>query len=716
MHPWLALAFTLLAGPAPTTQAMPKSTPAKAETAVPTRREKRIEKLHGQSVADPYRWLEDGDAAEVKRWTAAQNARTEAALLKLPGRADIKARLKALFAAGSLGTPVGRGKGKQRPLFYTRREGEQNQPVLYVQDQKGERALIDVNTQATDGTRSLDWWAPSDSGKLLAYGISADGSENSVLHLRDVAANADLADQIPYARAASVAWLPDEKSFYYTRYPAPGSMAAGEDQYHRTVYLHHVGTDPQSDTAVFPTVQLSRDMTDWPNISISPSGRFVGISVSQGWSKTELFLLDRQQPQKGLQTMVAGQSALYSFAEMEDETFYVLSNEGAPKNRLFAVDPRRPARKHWKVLLPELAETLESVTVTKSALVVQTLSDAASRLYLYSRQGQRKAAVALPGLGTVGSITGDPTSDVTYFSFSSFVTPNTIYKMIVAPRGFSAPTVWAKLNMPINPDDFVVRQDFFASKDGTRIPLFLVHKKDTPPDGKNAALLYGYGGFNISLSPWWNAHIVPLLEKGVVFASANLRGGGEYGEAWHQAGMLDKKQNVFDDVLAAAEYLRAQKLVAPNRLAIEGRSNGGLLVGAAITQRPDLFRAAICGVPLLDMIRYPKFRIAKLWVPEYGSPDKPEDFAWLYAYSPYHNARPATAYPATLFVTAESDTRVDPMHARKMAALLAVENTSGHPILLRLESQAGHGAGKPVSKVLAQYVDELAFLLHELDL
>jgi len=713
MLSWPLLALQLLAA------TPPSATTVTNKTAVPNisaRRETLTETLHGKVIADPYRWLENGDAAEVKQWTAAQNAQTDKALSKLAFRSEIEARLKALFDAGSIGTPVARGKGKIRPLFYTRREGQQNQPVLHVRDKNGERPLVDVNALAKDGTRSLDWWIPSDSGKLLAYGVSADGSENSVLRIRNVATGADLADEIPFARAASIAWLPDEKSFYYTRYPAPGSMPAGEDQYHRTVYLHQIGSGIETEMPVFPNKEHPRDNTDWPSLSISPNGRYVGIAVSQGWSKTELFLLDRKHPERGLQAMAVGQTALYSFVEMENERFFVITNEGAPRYRVFEVNPQKPERKAWKLLLAQTAETLESVTVTKSALMVQTLAHASSRLYVYSRSGKQLATVALPGFGTVGGVSGDPHSDTTFFNFSSFVTPNTVYELTVSKNKTPEPTVWARVQMPINPDDFVVRQEFYPSKDGTRIPLFLVYKKNTPPDGKNAALLYGYGGFNISLSPWFNAHAVPLLEKGAVFALANLRGGGEYGEDWHQAGMLGKKQNVFDDVLAAAEYLRTQKLVAPERLAIEGRSNGGLLVGAAITQRPDLFRAAICGVPLLDMIRFPKFRIAKLWVPEYGDPEKAEDFAWLAAYSPYHNVRPKTAYPATLFVTAESDTRVDPMHARKMAALLQAENTSNHPIFLRLESQAGHGAGKPLSKVLAQNVDELAFLFHELSL
>ncbi|MDX2019625.1 MAG: prolyl oligopeptidase family serine peptidase [Deltaproteobacteria bacterium] len=711
---WLAIVLGVLCGPPPLVPPVNKSTPDSVP--VPTRRENIVEKLHGQAVADPYRWLEDGDAEEVKHWTAAQNALTEQVVSKLPGREAIEARLKSLFDAGSLGTPLARGKGKTRPLFYTRRQGQQNQPVLYVRDAKGERVLVDVNTLAKDGTRSLDWWTPSDSGARLAYGVSADGSENSVLRVRDVKTGVDLPDEIPYARAASIAWLPDEKSFYYTRYPAPGTLPKGEDQYHRSVYLHNIGADPSADALVFPTPAHARDMTDWPNVSISPDGRYLGIVVSQGWSKSEMFLLDRRRPERGLQAMVTGQDAIYSIVEMTNDRFYVITNEGAPRYRVFEVNAAKPARADWRLLLPETNETLETVVVTKSVLITQTLADAASRLRVYSLHGKALGEVVLPALGTVGSITGDPRSDEVFYSYSSFVAPNTIFKLRAKAQPHQAPQEWARLDMPINPNDFVVRQEFYASKDGTKIPLFLVHKKSTPPDGRNAAVLYGYGGFNISLSPWFNAHAVPLLEKGVVFAVANLRGGGEYGEAWHQAGMLGKKQNVFDDVIAAAEYLRAQKLVAADRLAIEGRSNGGLLVGAAITQRPDLFRAAICGVPLLDMIRYPKFRIAKLWVPEYGDPEKPDEFTWLRAYSPYHNARPNTAYPATMFVTAASDTRVDPMHARKMTALLQAQNSSKHPIFLRLESQAGHGAGKPLSKVLAQYVDELAFLFAELGL
>jgi prolyl oligopeptidase len=680
---------------------------------VPTRADAVVEKIHGVEVRDPYRWLEDGDAADVKGWTDKQNALMRKALDPVPGRKWIEERLWQLHEIGSLGVPVVRGKGKGTRYFYTRRTGKQNQPVLYVRDSVdgADRALVDVNALKADGTMSLDWWSPSEDGKLVAYGVSANGDENSTLRVREVATGQDLPDVISRARHCSVAWQPDGKGFYYTRYPAPGSVPAGEDEYHRSVYHHRLGADPDQDPKLFGE---GRDMKDWPNLALSPDGRWLAIEVSQGWAKSELFLIDTRKKGAAPVAMVTGRPALYNLAEVLDDRIYVVSNEGAPRYRLFAVTPGKPAREQWKEILPEGPETLEGVTATGGKLAALYLKDAASRVRLFSTAGKLQRELELPGLGTAVSLSGRHDRGELFFAFTSYLTPTMVFRHDV---GSGKSGVWQKLASPIDPSKFEVAQVRYQSKDGTSVPMFLVHRKGLVRDGKNPTLLYGYGGFNINLTPGFAAQAAPFIEAGGVYAVANLRGGGEYGESWHQAGMLGKKQNVFDDFIAAGEYLVKEKITSPGRLAISGRSNGGLLIGATITQRPDLFRAAICGVPLLDMVRYHKFRIAKLWIPEYGSSEDAEQFKWLYAYSPYHRVKEGIDYPATLIFTAVSDTRVDPMHARKMTARLQAASTGKKgPILLRLESQAGHGAGKPLAKVLAQYTDELSFLFHQLGL
>jgi prolyl oligopeptidase len=540
--------------------------------------------------------------------------------------------------------------------------------------------------------------------------VSANGDENATLHVREVASGKDRPDVITRARHCSMAWQPDGKGFYYTRYPAPGSVPPGEDEYHRSVFHHRLGDDPDGDPKLFGD---GRDMKDWPNLALSPDGRWLGIEVSQGWARSEIFLLDtRHKGKPALVPVVTGRPALYNLAEVLEDRLYVVTNEGAPRYRAYLVDPHHPERQQWKEVIPEGPETLQALSAVGGKLATLYLKDASSRVRLYSSAGKLERELTLPGLGTAGDLVGRNRRSEMFFSFSSYLTPTIVFRCDV---GDGQLAVWQKLDSPIAPAAFAVEQVHFKSKDGTRVPMFLVHRKGLVRDGKTPTLLYGYGGFNISLTPGFAAHEAPFIEAGGVFAVANLRGGGEYGEDWHEAGMLAKKQNVFDDVVAAAEYLVQEKITSPAHLAISGRSNGGLLVGAAITQRPDLFRAAVCGVPLLDMIRYHRFRIAKLWIPEYGSSDDPEQFRWLYAYSPYHHVKDGIDYPATLIFTAASDTRVDPLHARKMTARLQAA-TSGKkgPILLRLETQAGHGAGKPLAKVLAQYTDELAFLFQEL--
>jgi prolyl oligopeptidase len=700
-----------------------------------TRTENVADVMHGVRVADPYRWLENAEDPEVVAWTAQQNAAMRKVLDAVPGRKSIEERLWQLHEIGSLGVPVVKGKGKNRHYFYTRRTGKQNQPVLYVRkgsalaDASGDRVLVDVNRLAADGTKSLDWWHPSEDGRRVAYGVSNNGDEISVLHVVDVASGRDLADLIPRTRAASVAWQPDGKGFFYTRYPDPGSVPAGEEAYHRHVYHHRLGSDPAADRKIFG---IGRDLKDWPSVALSPDGRHLVIEVSQGWTKSEIFLIDTRALERAPKqppppvTVMAGKNALFRVVDVFNDRLYVLSNDGAPRYRLYEVDPARPQQESWKELIPEGADILQDVGIVGNSIVTVYLKDASSRLRLFDRKGAPRGEVALPGLGSATGLSGQHGGDELFYSYVSYLSPTVVFRHELDRKGgsklpkgadASAPVtsaVWDKLPSPIDANAFEVRQERARSKDGTEVPMFLVHKKGLVRDGKNPTLLYGYGGFNISLTPGFTAWAGPFLEKGGVYVVANLRGGAEYGESWHQAGMLGKKQNVFDDFIAAAEHLIAQKITSRDRLAISGRSNGGLLTSTVVTQRPDLFRAVISGVPLTDMIRYHKFRIAQLWIPEYGSSEDAAAFQWLYAYSPYHRVKDKTAYPAVLLFTAESDTRVDALHARKMAARLQAANTSDKPILLRLESRAGHGAGKPLAKVIEQATDELAFLFREL--
>jgi prolyl oligopeptidase len=676
--------------------------------------------------ADPYRWLEDGDAPAVARWTEAQNAATRKALDHLPGRAALEDRLGRLYAIGSLGAPVSRalaadttvkpGKsGRERRYFYTRRDGAQNQAVLYVRDglHGADRALVDVNQERVDGTRALDWWFPSDDGRRVAYGTSDDGNEESLLRVRDVGSGTDLADQIPRTRACSLAWLPDGSGFYYTRYPKPGEVPPGEEAYHRGVFFHHLGHDAAHDLKIFGE---GRDRTDWPSVDLSPDGRWLVVSVAQGWTRSEVHLFDIHAGRAGIPrppiAVAAGEDARFDVIEALDDRIYLLTTSGAPRGRIFAVDPQHPARAHWREVVPEGADVLERAVYFHGGLAVGFLHDAAARLAIFDQDGGRRREVALPGLGALTALSAARDAAELFYGFTGFFAPTTIFNVQLgaAPRS----VVWRALEAPVDPADFEVERVMVSSRDGTRVPLFLAHRKGLPRDGRHPALLTGYGGFEVNMLPAWTPSAIPFLERGGTYALAVLRGGGEYGESWHRAGMLGNKQNVFDDFIAAATWLIAERVTAADRLAISGGSNGGLLVGAALTQRPELFRAVICGVPLLDMLRYHLFRIAALWIPEYGSPDDPVAARWLAAYSPYQHVRDGVKYPAVFLHAAASDTRVDPMHARKMAARLQAATASGLPVLLQVESKAGHGAGKPLRKVIAQLVDQWSFLFAQL--
>ena len=675
-----------------------------------TRRDDVVDTWFGRRVADPYRWLESSDDPEVKAWVAAQNRRTEHTLRALPVWEPLHARITQLLTIGEISLPTVRRGARKSRYFHTRRHGHENQPVLLYRDgASGEdHVLVDPNALSAAGTTALDWYVPSTEGALLAYGVSEGGTEESTLFVRDVATGKDLPDRITRARYSSVCWLPGGKRFFYSRFPAPGSVPKDEEKYHRRIYEHVLGSDPDKDPLIFE----SADMTDFPSCTISPDGRWLLVRVHQGWSKSSVWLADTHDKKLVLTELTEGAEHVYDPLAVNDR-IYVRTNEGAPRYALYAVDPARPARKNWKLVIPEHAhDVLNDFNVVAGQLFVGYLDDASSRLLRFDLSGKRLGEVSLPTLGSNGGVTGLPDGDEAFYDFESIAHPPVVKRLNV----HSGKTeVFAEVSAPVVGSDFAVQRGNAKSADGTLVPYLLVHKKDVAIDTADApTLLYGYGGFNVSLLPRFSRITLAWLEQGGVYVQANLRGGGELGEDWHRAGQLDKKQNVFDDFAAVARDLIERRITRTERLGIYGRSNGGLLVAAAVTQHPELFRAAVSAVPLTDMLRYDNFLIAKLWVSEYGSPHDAQQFEWLYAYSPYHHVEEHTPYPAVLMMTADGDTRVDPMHARKMAAALQHATSSKRPVLLRTEDAAGHGQGKPMSKVAEEYADLYAFLLWQL--
>jgi prolyl oligopeptidase len=662
------------------------------------------EVLHGESIPDPYRWLEDGESEATREWTRAQNALTRSYLDAVPGRDRLRARVDQLLAIGAISVPTpARGR-----YFYQRRDGRQNQPVLYVRTgvHGEDRAVVDPNALDAAGTIALDWYYPSEDGRLLAYGLSENGSEQSVLRVLEVDSGAELPDRIPHTRAADLAWLPDGSGFYYTRYPAPGEAPAGEEHYHRAIHFHQLGSDPSADPLVFKPAEKEH----WASVGISPDGRWLVIGVARTFDQTDLYLQDRRS---GAPPVAVAKDLPASFeGEVAHGRLFLRTNLDAPTYRLYAVDPERPERERWREIVAPAAESvLDGVRVTARHLVLSYLERASSRLRLADHEGRSLREVALPTLGSLFGAGAEWDGSELFYGFSSYTVPPGVYRVDLETGGAE---LWRAVEADVDPARYEVSQVSVRSRDGTDISMFLVHRTGLVRDGRNPVYLTGYGGFNISMTPAFSRSLLLWLESGGVVAIPNIRGGGEYGERWHQEGMLGRKQNSFDDFIAAAEWLISEGYTASARLAAAGGSNGGLLMGAVLTQRPELFRAVVIQVPLLDMLRYHRFLIARLWIPEYGSAEDPAQFPWLRAYSPYHHVRDGVAYPAVLLATAESDSRVDPLHARKMAARLQAATSSGRPVLLRLESRAGHGAGKPLNKVLEELTDTWAFVFSEL--
>jgi prolyl oligopeptidase len=668
-----------------------------------TAREDVIDDVHGAKIVDPYRWLEADATDRVREWTDQQNARTRAVLDPLPQRAAFARRLRELLSVGLLSTP--------RPIagriFHTRREGEQKQAVLYVRDAIGgpDRALIDPNALDRDGLVTLDWYYPSPDARLVAYGLSRGGDEMSTLHVIETATGNDLADRIPYTQRSTVAWVFSE-GFYYTVHPAPGTVAPGDENYYRRVRYHRLGDDPAKDELVFGEGRPKEDIL---GVSASDDGRWILLSAFKGWARSDLYLLDRDHPERGLATVVEGEDALAEGFAL-DGRIWLRTNLDAPNYRVVSVACESPGATRWETVVAEGKDVIEGFDRTRDRIAVLRLIRATSRLATYDLRGKDERQIPLPSLGTVEVVDGEHGGDRVGYTFQSFTQPPIAF---VADARTAMAQELVRLRMPdrLDVDAMAVDQIAYTSRDGTEVTMFLVHRKDISPTGHVPTVLTGYGGFNISRTPAYSAGAAAWVEAGGLFALPNLRGGGEYGEKWHRAGMLAEKQNVFDDFHSAAEALIATGWTEPKHLAISGGSNGGLLVGAALTQRPDLFAAVICAVPLLDMLRYQNFRIARFWIAEYGSAEDPVQAKWLRKYSPYHNVRAGVRYPAVLFTTAEGDSRVDPMHARKMAASLQAQSEDPESVvLLRVDRDAGHGIGKPLDKQVDDFADQYAFI------
>jgi prolyl oligopeptidase len=671
----------------------------------PTRRSDTSDVLHGVTVADPYRWLEDGKSDEVKAWSTDQNTLARSVLSKIHGRESIALRLKELFYVESVGIP----RHVANRWFFPRRDaGKEKSAVYWREGRDGpERVLLDPNPWSTDGSVSLGVWSVSYDGRNVAYAVKQNNSDEATLTVMDVATGRKSAiDVIEGAKYAWPSWSPSGDGFYYTWVPPVDSVSVADRPGFAEVRFHPLGTDPKNDTVVH---ERTNDPKTFISAAVSRDGRWLVTTIEHGWTSSDVYFQDRHASHPRWVPLVVGTDARYDVS-VDRGHFFVWTNEGAPKYRVFRVDPAHPDRDHWTEIVPERSDaTLESLSMAGHRLTLSYLKDVVSQVEVRDQDGTLVRSIDLPGLGSATALSGEVDDDIAYYSFQSFTYPTEIFETSVATGRTSS---FYRLKVPVDPSKYVVDQRFATSRDGTRIPFFVVRAVDSEVTGRTPTILYGYGGFQAAQTPVFSTSIFPWLEAGGIWVVANLRGGSEYGETWHRHGMLHEKQHVFDDYFAVAEELDRLRLTSPDKLVAMGASNGGLLVGAAITQRPDLFRVALCGVPLLDMVRYHLFGSGKTWIPEYGSADLADDFAALYAYSPLHHVVKGTRYPATLLLSADSDDRVDPMHARKFAAELQWASTGG-PVLLRVEKHSGHGGADLVRAAVEKLADEYAFAIEQ---
>ena len=679
----------------------------------PTRAFDVVDEYHGTRVPDPYRWLEDVDSPETATWVEAQNRLTFGYLEQIAERASIRRRLTALWDYPKYGAPFKKG-GR---YFFFKNAGLQNQAVLYTQRSLAAEAeeLLDPNTLSPDGTVALSTLALSEDGRLLVYGTSGSGSDWQAFRVRDVATRRDRPDELKWIKFSGAAWTHDGAGFFYSRYPEPAGgdplLAVNRNQ---KVYYHRLGDDQAADRLVYERL----DQPDWGfGVEVSADGRYLVFNVWLGTDRRNRVyyqdLGDAKRPRLDAPVvrLLDAFDAGYAFVGNDGPVFYFATDLDAPRKRVIAVDTRRPARAAWREIIPQADDVLEGVQIIHDTFVARYLHDAHSRLRLVALGGRPLGDLALPAIGSIIEVSGERRDAEMFYAFTSFLYPTTIFRHDFTTGRTS---VFKAPEVAFDPSGYETVQVFYRSKDGTRVPMFLTHKKGLRAGGPYPTYLYGYGGFNVNLTPAFSIGILVWLEMGGIYAVPNLRGGAEYGEEWHAAGMLANKQHVFDDFIAAAEYLIAEGYTSPAKLAIGGGSNGGLLVGAAMNQRPELFGAALPAVGVMDMLRFHKFTIGWAWVTEYGSADSAAHFPFLYAYSPLHNLRPGTRYPATLITTADHDDRVVPGHSFKYAAALQAAQAGPAPVLIRIETKAGHGAGKPTAKIIEEQTDRWAFLVRTL--
>lgn len=672
----------------------------------PAKRDQTVDILHGEQVADPYRWLEDEPSQETQAWVDQENALTRATLEPFADTTrQIARELEAVYAAEAVSSLY----PYENRYFFTRREGLQNHSVVYVREgsyQADARAVIDPNQFSADGTVAMDWWYPSPDGSLIAYGKSSSGSEKSTLYVRDVRTGQDREDVIPFTQYCSLAWNADGRGFYYNRCPDPATVPAGEENFYMRVYFHPIGGDYQDDRYIWGK---GRPKDEEPKPYASSDRKYLLLGFYRDPAKNDLYFapLDTGAP---LQPIAEGLDAITD-ADVVDGRLFLRTDYKAPRYRICTTTVDQPTPEHWQELIPQQSGVIETFAIVDHKLILHVTEDVHSRLFVYDLSGRQIGEIPLPGIGTASGLDGRLDRPELFFAFTSWVVPTSTYRYDL--RSGALETLH-QVSCPIDLSRYETKQLWYRSKDSTRVPMFVVARKDVKLDGHNPTVLYGYGGFNVSLYPHYRPRILPFLEHGGVWALANIRGGGEFGKAWHERGRRQNKQNCFDDFCAAAERLIAVGYTGPDKLACKGGSNGGLLIGAVITQRPDLFQAALAQVPLMDMLRFHKFGMGAQWVHEYGNPDDPDEFQWVRAYSPYHHVQDGVDYPATLIVTAEADNRVDTCHAYKMTARLQAATSGTRPILLRVERKAGHGAGKPLRMRIENQSEDWTFLMWQL--
>jgi prolyl oligopeptidase len=672
----------------------------------PARKAAVVDDYNGVKVADPYRWLENADDPETVAWVDQENALTRS-LLDSPEREATKKRLTRLFNYPRLSVPTRRSDR----YFYSRNSGLQNQSVLFVREGTGpERVLLDPNTLSADGTVALHSAVTTRDGSLLAYSLSRSGSDREEIHIKDVSTGKDLPDKLLWAKFTSLTWTPDNTGLYYQRFPVPGTVPPGDENYFGKVYYHYLGDPEEKDTLILkrPTEREVAFGTD-----ITRDGRYLVITANQGaTTKTEVYVLDRYAPgsMPVLLPFTRGFGDAWDFVGDDAGRFFFQTDKDAPLNRVVAV-PAGTGGTNPIEVVAQGSDKLAFSAIVGHRLVLGRLKNASDRLYIHDLDGGLEKEVALPSLGAIGEISGEPDDEEMFLAVASFTFPSTPYRYSFKDGTLAE---FEKVKGTVDSAAYETEQVWVPSKDGTKVSMFLVHKRGLPRDGQRPTLLTGYGGFNIDMTPTYSSARFVWLERGGLLAIPNLRGGGEYGESWHQAGMLERKQNVFDDFIACAEWLITSGYTRRERLAVQGASNGGLLVGAVMVQRPDLVGAVVCQVPVADMLRYHLFTVGRYWIPEYGSAEDPAQFPFLYRYSPYHNVKDGTAYPATLVTTADTDDRVAPGLAKKFAARLQEATAGEKPILIRVETKAGHGAGKPVSKQIDEQADIYSFLFWQL--